>query len=250
LEEKLSEGNPFFTSDVQGRIANGNVAGPQQFPWQAHIKVHGKNICGASIIGDHYILTAAHCVHGYNPKVLYVTVGDFDRSSPFEQRTFSSSVEKFSLPSGYSQRESGKDIAVLKLKRKIKFSSNIRPICLPPSGLSITGRLAIVSGWGVNENGRETNKLNYVYGKVLKNKECGQQYGNKGRIINDMVCLSNKGGDACKGDSGGPSVMENGGSYYQVGIVSFGYGSCGDLSLPGVYTRVTSYTSWIRQQMH
>lgn len=53
-----------------------------------------------------------------------------------------------------------------------------------------------------------------------------------------------EGRDACDGDGGGPLVCEKEGTWYQVGIVSFGIG-CGRRSIPGVYTRVSSYTDWI-----
>ncbi|GBO15778.1 hypothetical protein AVEN_129881-1, partial [Araneus ventricosus] len=46
------------------------------------------------------------------------------------------------------------------------------------------------------------------------------------------------------GDSGGPLVMENGDSWIQVGIVSFGF-QCGAEDYPGVYTRVSAYMRWI-----
>jgi len=48
-----------------------------------------------------------------------------------------------------------------------------------------------------------------------------------------------------QGDSGGPLVMlVNESTWYVVGITSYGNG-CGLASYPGVYTRVSSFETWI-----
>ena len=65
-----------------------------------------------------------------------------------------------------------------------------------------------------------------------------------------LFFLSGK--DSCNGDSGGPLVFheksENpfvSAPYFQIGIVSFGTSTCGR-GVPGVYTRVPEYLSWLR----
>lgn len=47
-----------------------------------------------------------------------------------------------------------------------------------------------------------------------------------------------------QGDSGGPMVSKVDSNWVQLGIVSFGI-ECGLLMLPGVYTRVSMYNTWI-----
>lgn len=49
-----------------------------------------------------------------------------------------------------------------------------------------------------------------------------------------------------QGDSGGPLVCSWNCTWVQVGIVSWG-DICGHRDFPGVYARVMSYISWIRQ---
>uniref|UniRef100_A0A7S4F5A0 Peptidase S1 domain-containing protein n=1 Tax=Chrysotila carterae TaxID=13221 RepID=A0A7S4F5A0_CHRCT len=64
-----------------------------------------------------------------------------------------------------------------------------------------------------------------------------------------MLCAAKPGIDACTGDSGGPLFLyPNGnGVPVQIGITSWGV-ACAEAGWPGVYTRVASYASWIKQQ--
>jgi len=51
-----------------GRIVGGEDAAPHEFPWQISMQIFlpKKNkiehFCGGSILNDHWILTAAHCL--------------------------------------------------------------------------------------------------------------------------------------------------------------------------------------------
>merc|ERR1712165_133536 len=84
------------------------------------------------------------------------------------------------------------------------------------------------------------------YTQVWDNAKCKNIYGSMapGGITEHMLCAGQKGQDSCMGDSGGPMVRLQGGSYQQIGIVSWGIG-CGKAQFPGVYTRVGFMRSWI-----
>ena len=68
-------------------------------------------------------------------------------------------------------------------------------------------------------------------------------------FIKEFV-FSIEGKDSCGGDSGGPLVHRRGTSnpWHLVGIVSFGPKLCGS-GTPGVYTRVTHYVDWIKNNL-
>ncbi|TFJ97886.1 Serine protease 27 [Platysternon megacephalum] len=67
-------------------------------------------------------------------------------------------------------------------------------------------------------------------------------------IQDDMICAGYAEGmrDACNGDSGGPMACIVGDVWVLAGIVSWGEG-CAIKNRPGVYSRLTSYQSWIRE---
>lgn len=48
--------------NVNVRIVGGDFAAPNQFPHQIAILSGDQIRCGGSIIGDRFVLTAAHCV--------------------------------------------------------------------------------------------------------------------------------------------------------------------------------------------
>lgn len=67
-------------------------------------------------------------------------------------------------------------------------------------------------------------------------------------VMDKKFCAGEEGKDSCRGDSGGPLMIED--EYrdkdrmIQFGIVSFGPQQCGS-TIPGVYTDVRKYIKWI-----
>nr|XP_020851132.1 testisin-like [Phascolarctos cinereus] len=142
------------------------------------------------------------------------------------------SVEKFIVhPHFYGTPP--KDIALAKLRSPVRFKETIQPICIPPS---------------------RTFFENEAQVPLIDQKTCNN-YFHKAQpnikfpmIFDDMTCAGFSDGkkDTCQGDSGGPLVCKVNEIWYQAGIASWGIG-CGRNNLPGVYTNVSIYTSWIQQ---
>ena len=136
------------------------------------------------------------------------------------------------------------DVALLQLASSTTFA----PVGLPADGsLETAGTTATVIGWGDTQaNPRFPSELHHVDVPIVSDAQCGRAYGGD-FVAGVQLCAGdyqNGGIDSCQGDSGGPMVVNNGGTYTQVGIVSWGNG-CALARNPGVYSRVSALRSWV-----
>ncbi|XP_020810529.1 transmembrane protease serine 9 [Drosophila serrata] len=250
----LQCGNKNPVSPDQERIVGGINASPHEFPWIAVLFKSGKQFCGGSLITNSHILTAAHCVArmtSWDVAALTAHLGDYNIRTDFEVQHVSRRIKRLVRHKGFEFSTLHNDIAILTLSEPVSFTREIQPICLPTSpsqqSRSYSGQVATVAGWGsLRENGPQPSILQKVDIPIWANAECARKYGRAapGGIIESMICAGQAAKDSCSGDSGGPMIINDGGRYTQVGIVSWGIG-CGKGQYPGVYTRVTSLLPWV-----
>ncbi|KAG7175805.1 Serine protease grass-like [Homarus americanus] len=202
--------------------------------------------CGGALINNHYIVTAAHCVHPdftYANKLEKIRLGEHNLnqnpdcvdvegkkvcSAPVEEYT----SQEVTIHPNFTRRgvyeTVSDDIALIRLDREVVFSETIHPICLPAVDEK-PPQLATVAGWGSTEDGQDENILQ----QASLPHVC---YGGGGRR------------DSCYGDSGCPVFyprVTQGTTNVLTGIVSFGKSLCGIEGVPAVYTRVAAYRQWI-----
>ena len=102
-------------------------------------------------------------------------------------------------------------------------------------------------GWGATEeDGYAADILQEVDLPIMTNDKCKQKYKHD-YIGPKMLCAGWDAGqkDACQGDSGGPLYYTKGSKVIQVGVVSWGRG-CARKDSPGVYSMVSKYIDWIK----
>jgi len=229
----------------QPRIVGGQKAAEGEFPWMAHL--NGRLDCGATLIGDEWILTAAHCVVDEDGKSIPVenlelAVGAFrlDQSSIFQQ------VEQVIIHPGFDNHTMENDIALLRLETPL--GENVQPIQWNSDPrIPAPYAEAVVIGWGsLLPGGDNTDILHKVTLPVVSQERANDPKAYDGSILPSMLAagLVQGGKDSCQGDSGGPLILDVNGKWLQVGIVSWGKG-CGEPYAYGIHTRLSSFANWI-----
>nr|XP_053605955.1 uncharacterized protein LOC128672684 [Plodia interpunctella] len=237
------------------RIVGGTTVQPHQYPWLVSLMLGQKLHCGGAIISDQHVLTAGHCItFGVHFHDLTVNIGMHDRleTNAYSVLNVINGVKHPKFTSN-AVRDIN-DIAVLTLSQKLKFSDRVLPICLPDEEMDFRKIPLTVAGWGKTRQGALTSSRYLLETKVglVDPRKCSKSNIYRDNLVKEtMMCAYSLGKDACQGDSGGPLFATHDKSknrkWYQVGIVSWGI-DCAKPDYPGVYTVVSKYVKWIKQQ--
>ncbi|XP_074657289.1 chymotrypsinogen B-like [Tubulanus polymorphus] len=236
------------------KIVGGVDALRGEFPWQVGMRnPSGHNFCGGSLLNKNWVVTAAHCVKGKTTSDFTVTLGDHHKTEN-DHTEQSRSVSRIVMHPDYVSAGQGNDIALLLLETPARYTHFVRPVCRPEAGENFLNMDCAVTGWGKLEfQGRSPNILQKVFVPIVPRRTCNLYMGH-GSIKECNICagdLQHGGIDSCQGDSGGPLVCRKRGrgqSWKLAGIVSWGQ-DCAKPGLPGIYTDVGYFDSWIDQTM-
>lgn len=190
------------------RIFNGNDASEGEFPYQASFRkkdaIEGyRHFCGAVIINNRFLLTAAHCCYfgfkGVGDAI--VVVGALRRSGD----GITMDVNKVTPHEDHDVWTMKNDIGLIRTVKNIIFSDELQPIALPIEYDVVDKKQLIASGWG--KVGTETRPvlLQYVEVLALNLDECKKSHHStiSNRVYDSNVCTYGKfNASPCEGDSG------------------------------------------------
>ncbi|XP_023237050.1 venom peptide isomerase heavy chain-like [Centruroides sculpturatus] len=246
------------------KIIDGEESYLGEFPWMISVVGLNENRtalahrCGAVILNKRWILTAAHCIHpDEGPSDFLIRIKSFKVYPEKESKLIVQKVIKVIKHKGFDQSyDFNDDIALMKVENDIEFDAFASPICLPESSFDAIGKTGIVAGWGVTKGDTSvlSPSLRKVELPIISISKCLTWFNDSGysyvRVRNTELCAGyeNKRKDSCHGDSGGPLFMKINDRYTIVGIVSHGI-KCGHAKMPGIYTKVASYLTWIESTM-
>ncbi|EDX06428.1 GD10703 [Drosophila simulans] len=262
-------------------IVGGMEAQPNQFPWTVLLGYNAYSaerrglspMCAGSLIASRYVLTAAHCLSVEDFYVASVCLGEHDTDNDPDCTRLPNGAKKC-VPAyvdidvdkrvpheQYSKRNEShyNDIALLRLKSRVKYTLQIRPICIWPgielSNSSFENQPFQIAGWG--DSGQQHNSPVLLQGTIsgMSPDECLNRYPTL-RVDKDIhICAMGRDGtDTGLGDSGSPlmaSVGRGAGQfYYLAGITSYGGGPSSYGCGPAVYTKTSSYYEGIKKEIN
>jgi len=205
-------------------IIGGHEVPQGTYPFQASLQLaaNGKHHCGATLVSPTTLLTAAHCVFDeqkqkFHPDQLRAAIGRVSLSDTGqgEER----GIAAIAIDPRYEDNRSY-DIAYLSLTEPV---TDITPVALPApdarSPLAAPGRTATIVGWGYTE-ADPTPLPDHLQGvdlPVQPAERCAAEMWHETAL---RLCAGGAGKGVSFGDSGGPLLVDDGGTVTQIGIVS------------------------------
>ena len=223
-----------------------------EYPWQ-----NNDVVCGGSLIGRRWVLTAAHCTHSrmfwYNHGELRVRAGVYNRSN-FDLKQQVLKIAKIITHPKYQWDNPNYDVALLQLKNAARMTDLVGTICLPESSSSNVpaGTKCVATGWGHTKLGDSQlpELLQEVVLPIVSRRHCNRPAAYNKLLPKHTLCAGyDEGGkDTCHNDSGGPLSCYERNKWVLHGITNSGI-KCALPNKYGVYAQVSKYVQWIMKEM-
>ncbi|MER5214277.1 serine protease [Streptomyces sp. NPDC002838] len=225
-------------------IVGGTTTTTTAYPFMMQITDASQNqFCGGTLVSPTKVVTAAHCVVDETTGSVRVVGGRTYRNGT---NGTVARVSKIWIHPSYTDVTNGDDVAVLTLSTSMPYTT-AKYVSSTDTSVYAAGTTARIIGWGTtSSNGSSSNQLRTATVPTVSNSGCAGSYGSN-FVASDMVCAGYTSGgiDTCQGDSGGPLLIGG----VLAGITSWGEG-CADADYPGIYTRLTTFSSLVTAQVN
>jgi secreted trypsin-like serine protease len=247
---------PTTVARADTQIVGGTTANPNEFPPTVQIRWRGvtnwrqAHRCGAALVDQRWVVTAAHCVQGVSASQIEVVLGEH-RLSTAEGREVVRTVAEIQRHPNYNHNTKANDIALLYLSSAapvvpgvIEVGARAHP---PAAGTTVTA-----VGWGMTQppstlppgwTGQDvlSDPLLRADLTVTAWQPCRDWVMSLGLPYTNQLCASAPTSSSCHGDSGSPLYQRIDNRWVILGVTSFGVNCQGQTA----YARIGDYFNWI-----
>lgn len=193
--------------------------------------------CGAVLIAEDWILTAAHCARNE-----WIVLGNRDLRGTDGERHLVKAKNRFChKPRDLDPSVLKNDIALIEVDRS---GSTITPVSLAGDN-SWESFPITLAGWG---NGASSNNLQQLEVSFHPSVQCETSFPSQ--MSDETFCTIHSTGEALNRDSGGPAIVFQSGQPELVGIMNSVANSATPQGRPNRHVRITRYLPWIRKIMN
>jgi secreted trypsin-like serine protease len=198
-----------------------------------------RQLCTGTLIGNGFVLTAAHCV-GANPRNMVVFFTNRVTMQSPHRQVDAAAVSPLWETNRFLEQNAG-DIALVHFAGQAP--PDYRPVQLLPAdrqSVLRSGSLTLLAGYGLSD---VTNQSGQGILRSVSARIADTQFSRS-----EMTIDQRSGQGACHGDSGGPAFIFIGGTPYLWGITRGGVNdpqnSCAQYA---AYTVTTPYLPWLQR---
>ncbi len=205
-----------------------------------------RELCTGTLIGPRMVLTAAHCIHSVENNIQVLFGNDLSNGTALAIHAMAIKIHP-QYAKNKNRFDNRFDIALVKLEDDPP--DYYRPMSLPSKDMTISKEeTTFLVGYGKTQFAANDSKLlrmTFLNGVSTSKQEI------------EFVLERVAGRGTCKGDSGGPALVERGGEFFVMGVDSIGIFEVDPRTLrplqdpcgsPVLFTNVVYFLDWIHRE--
>lgn len=146
------------------------------------------HLCGGSIISQHAVLTAAHCLYDGTTSLIVIAGANNRNQIESNQQRRHVNLDEFISHPDFNPNRLLNDVAVIRFSEAFTFNQYVQPIELASNDNErFEGASVSVSGFGIYDtNFRESDFVMYAQKTVISNVECLRTFPLN--VVSSTIC--------------------------------------------------------------